>query len=205
VKVGFVPAPPPAPAPAPGQFRPMIAGRGPLLPELKEGDEYLFFLHKHPTAGFLAMNFMSPPMPVKGEDTEKTIEQIKKLSATLANPMAALKADKPADRFTAAMMLIAKYRAYSDRGGEIEQTPIPAEESKLILKGLTEGDWLTPNEGWNAFQLVSMLGLNTQDGWKQPMFKPGQNPNAVLKQAFTTWLNGPGKDYVIKRIAPKAK
>jgi len=213
IKVGFIPPPPPAPAGPvpPGGIRPGI-GRRPLMPELKEGQELVLFLAKHPDAGFYTMPNMSPPLDTKAEETKKDLEAIKKVLAVAADPMKALKAEKADDRAFAAAVLAGKYRAYPDAGGETEQVAIPAEESKLILKGLAESDWTkfdrtTPN----GMQSFYSLGLTDKDGWVAPKPvrpQPGQPPvnlNEATKDAFVKWLDGPGKDYVIKRIVPKKK
>ena len=65
IKVGFIPPPPPAPAPNDGGLQPRIGGgirRPGLTPELKEGQEFVFFLAKHPNANFYIMPMMSPPV-----------------------------------------------------------------------------------------------------------------------------------------------
>ncbi|HXD87454.1 MAG TPA: hypothetical protein VN641_13240 [Urbifossiella sp.] len=211
IKVGFIPQPLAAPQPVqPGGARPFIIRRRPLLPELKEGQQYVLFLTKHPDAGFYIMSPMSPPLDPKLDQTKKEVESIKKALTVVADPMKSLKAATASDRAFAATMLVLKYRTHP--GGAIEQSPIAAEQSRLILQGLSEADWekfdrAAPN-GMRAF---AMLGLTPADGWTPPKpvpVKPGQpapNYNAVTKQAFVKWLAGPGKDYRIKSYVLKKK
>jgi hypothetical protein len=214
LKVGFVPQPPAdRNPPPPGVVRPPIRrpGFGPV--ELKEGQEFLLFLAKHPESGFYVMPPMSPPVEVKDEAGKKEVEGVKKVLAILADPMKSLKAEKPADRSFAAVVVITRYRSNSDFArGEPAQVPIPAEESKLLLKALAEGDWSQIDRaGPNPVQAFYSLGLTEKDGWVQPQPprpQPGQPPvnfNNLLKEAFVKWLDGPGKNYQIKKFVPKQK
>lgn len=209
IKVGFIPAPP-APVEQPGA--PRLSSRPNRGIELKEGQEMVFFLAKHPDGPFHIMPMMSPPLDVKAEETKKELESLKKSLAVIADPMKALKAEKAEDRIFAASVMATKYRSYPDAGGEVDQTPIAADESKLILKGIAESDWTKfDRTASNGMQSFYMLGLTDKDGWVAPKPvrpQPGQpavNFNQVTKDAFVKWLDGPGKDYVIKKIVPKKK
>jgi hypothetical protein len=215
IKVGFIPPPPPAPAPGDnGGLQPRIGGirRPGLTPELKEGQEFVFFLAKHPSANFYIMPMMSPPLDVKAEETKKELEAVKKTLAVIADPMKSLKSEKADERTFAAAVMAGKYRSYPDAGGEVDHVPINAEESKLILKGIAESDWTKfDRTAPNGMQSFYSLGLTDKDGWVAPKPvrpQPGQpavNFNQVTKDAFVKWLDGPGKDYVVKRIVPKKK
>jgi hypothetical protein len=103
-------------------------------------------------------------------------------------------------------------------GGETDQVAIDKEESKLILKVLADTDWKAGNVvgpggpafgAPNALSAFYQLGLTDKDGWKQPQFpqpQPGQPPVdfvAVQKDAFVKWLDGAGKDYVVKKVVAK--
>jgi hypothetical protein len=216
VKIAFVPPPKldPNAQPVPGRpIRPIRPGL--QAPDLKEGQELLFFLTKHPGGDFYVMPVMSPPLEVKGDAGKKEVEEVKKITTTLADPMKGLKSDKPAVRAETAAILIMKYRTYPDFASDVDQAPINAEESKLILQALVQAPWnqnIRPGPGGqtaNAYTAFLSLGLTEQDGWKQPIFpkvQPGQpRPDfaAIQKTAFTNWLAGPGKDYVIKKMVPK--
>jgi hypothetical protein len=101
-------------------------------------------------------------------------------------------------------------------GGETDEVAIPAEESKLILKTIAEGEWKVgmhrPRIGAPtpyAMQMFQQLRLTAQDGWKEPEIPqqmPGGAPAdfvAIQKEAFVKWLGGAGKNYVIKKIVMK--
>ena len=206
IKVGFVP--PAAPPAGTGGIR---RRPGLLPPELKEGQEFLFFLAKHPDAGFYVMPNMSPPLDATDAGAKAEVEAAKKALAVVADPLKALKAEKAEDRHAAAVALLGKYRSYPDFGGEVEEGPISAEESKLILKGLAEGDWgKFRRDQPNPMQAFFSLGLSEADGFAPPNPQPaapGQpvDINALHKKAFEAWRAGPGKDYVVKRVTPKKK
>ena len=143
VKILFQPpvvAPVDAPPP-PGVVRPAIIRRGGLQPvTLKEGDEALYFLVKHPTsANYFQIPPTLTPVSTKAETYKADLAKVTTLADTLANPMKGLKAEKLEDRLAASAILIQKYR----RGinGPSKEEAIPAEETKAILKTLVEADW----------------------------------------------------------------
>lgn len=205
LRVGFIP-PPKADGDAP--VRPIRRRPNPA-PELKAGDKYLFFLARHPDGKFYAMPAMSPPVPAGDKDAVKDdLAAVKKVLAVAAEPLQALKAEKAEDRHFAAVTLATKYRSYPEGAAETEEVAVPAEEGKLILRGLAEGDWAkfrrdTPN-GLQAFYA---LGLTEADGWKMPEVNPAPgkevNVGEVTKTAFTAWLAGPGKGYAVKKVVAK--
>jgi hypothetical protein len=213
VKVGFIPPPKPDPNAKPPVIRPGIRP-GFQAPQLKEGDEVILFLAKHPTGDFYIMPGMTPPVDVTNEQGKKDLESVKKVTTLLADPMKGLKSDKADVRGETAAIMVMKYRAFPALGGEVEQVAIDAAESKLILKALTEADWsntIRPGmlPGPNPAQAFYSLGLTEKDGWVAPVIAPqppGAPPidfNAVQKDAFVKWLDGPGKNYVIKKNVPK--
>ena len=212
IKVGTIL--PPKVNPNPKLPRPPIGGpRGRFGAELVEGQELILFLVKHPTADFYIIPGMAMPIDMKGEQAKKELEAVKAVAATLADPAKAMKADKAEARAEAATTIVMKYRAYPSLGGEVDQAPIAAEESKVLLKALAEGDWNIMNRRFdappNALQAFQSLGLTAKDGWVEPVIvnAPGAPPvdyGAVQKDAFLKWLDGPGKDYVIKKLVPKA-
>ncbi len=220
LKIAFVPqntaeAPPP---PADGLPRRPIA-RPPIrpgfqLPNLKEGDEFLFFLTKHPAGAYYFMPGMHPPIAIKDESARKDVQTIKRIAAVLADPAKALTNGKPAARAEAAVILTLKYRATPMFANQVDQVPISAEESRLILQALAAADWSTPQNGGEppAFQPVQAfyaLGLGPNDGWNPPKVvppQPGQPPvdfNKLLHKSFVEWLQGPGKGYRIKKFVAR--
>ncbi|MBP3954235.1 hypothetical protein J8F10_02860 [Gemmata sp. G18] len=216
IKIGFIP-----PAKADPNVKPPVGGGRPGIgrpvfqaPELKEGQQMAFFLTKHPTADFYVMPGMYHPVDITTDAGKKALEEVKKATAVLADPMKGLKSDKANVRTETAMIMVTKYRAYPLTGGDVNEVAIPAEESKLILKGIAEGDWTNkPRPGAaftpNALNAFYQLGLTDKDGWTEPMFpqqQPGQPPidfGAITKDAFVKWLAGAGKDYQIKKVVPK--
>ena len=125
--------------------------------------------------------------------------------------MKALKSDKAEVRAEAAAVMVTKYRAYPVLGGQTEQVAIGADESKLILAGLAGGEWKAGRFGPpNAFTAFGQLGLTPKDGWVPPVIvavpgQPAPDYALVTKDAFAKWLDGPGKDYVLKKIVLKQK
>ena len=194
-RVGFVPSGTPG-------IRP---GRGPENPALAEGQEWLFFLTKSPGGEFHAIPYMTPPLETKAVGAKEQIESVKKILAVIADPMKALKAEKSADRHAAAVALVTRYRNAPEGTREVENVAIPADESKLILKALTEGEWKSDLRGerLNALTAFYQLGLVDADSWKYPTARPGVTNDQLLQDAFVKWLDGPGKDYRIKKLVPK--
>jgi hypothetical protein len=209
IKIGTILPPKPDPKAPPG---PRLGGPRRFGFELKEGQELMLFLAKHPTEDFYTIPGGTLPVEMKGDQTKKDLEAVKGVAAILADPMKALKSDKAETRAEAATIIVLKYRNYPLFGGETTEVAIPAEESKLLLKALLEGNWSNmgrrfdgPPSPMDAFQ---MLGLNQKDGWIPPVIvnNPGAPPvdyGLVQKDAFEKWLAGAGKNYVIKKLVAK--
>lgn len=209
IKVGVFQPPKPAPGKPPGGIRPP---RGPAAAvELKEGQQVLLMLNKHPHADFYILGGFDAPADLTTDAGKKALEEVKKVSAIVADPTKALKADKPEARGEAAAVLVMKYRS-GVPFGEAEQVAVGAEESKLILQGLADGEWTAARFGGTPgpFAASHQLGLTNKDGWIEPVIAPSPpgapppNYAAIRKDAFTKWLAGPGKDYRIKKFVPKA-
>jgi hypothetical protein len=200
LKVGFVP---------PAKPGPNAKRRDPRerpAPELKEGRQMLFFLTRHVDGAFYTMPNTIFPVDGKAADFKAHVESVTKALAVVADPAKALAAEKAEDRFQAALVLVTKYRLY-DGTRDIEAVPIAADENKLILKALAEGDWrIDPKDvRLNGFLAVYRLGLGEADGWKAPIGKPGEEYSETTRKAFAAWLAGPGKDYRIKKFVPAKK
>ncbi|AWM39221.1 hypothetical protein GobsT_24860 [Gemmata obscuriglobus] len=199
LKVGFV-------RPAAEQGAGVQAGRGLNNPELKEGQEWLFFLVKHADGAFYAVPYMTPPVETKNDGFKDQLAGVKKALAAVADPARALKAEKEQDRYEAAVTIVYTLRTPREgTRGETEQVPLSAEESGPILRALGEGVWApTPaSQSLNGYGAFSMLGLTEKDGWTAPAVAPGADFFATSRQAFVKWLAGPGKDYRIKKLVPK--
>ncbi len=211
IKVGFIPPPKPNPKAPVGGIRPPIRSGG-GSPQLKEGQEWMLFLSKHPSADFYIMPNMSPPVEMKDDQGKKDLEAVKKVVALLADPQKGLKSENAETRAETAAVLVLKYRSYPQAGGQADQVSIGAEQSKQILEALLEGDWsnrgFRPDALPNGLAAFQNLGLNQKDGWVQPIVvnQPGAPPvdyGAVQKDAFMKWLAGPGKKYEIKKFVSK--
>ncbi len=190
-------------------IRPGLGGFGPVT--LKEGEEGLFFLAKHPTAAnYYTISAGNNPIPAKDEKYKDELAKVKAVVAVVADPMAALKAEKPADRLTATAVLLQKYR----RGMTVpaKEVAIPAEETKAILKALLEADWTAadkPTPGYDyqsaPSNLVGQLGLypGSPNGLAQFQVKPGESYNAKYQEAFKAWHAKAGDKFDIKKFVPK--
>jgi hypothetical protein len=192
IKVGF-------PA-GPGGGR----GRGPIV-SLEVNQEGLFFLTKHPSGAFHTFNWMGSPVPSTDESYKAVTANVKKALAIVAEPMKSLKAEKADDRAFAAIALIIKNRTIPQiEGKTLTLEKLPAEQSKLILKGLSEANWtkFDPNFPPPATAFY-MLGLTTEDGWNAPKVQPGADFNSLMREAFEKWIEGPGKDYRINKFVVK--
>ena len=198
VKVGFIP-----PAPDEPPARPGRGGFGSITPTA--GMEGVFYLNKHHSGSFFAIDFMFTPS-LTGDVTYKDeVALAKRAAAVLSDPTKALKAEKPADRYFAAAVLVLKYRTPA---GESETVKVSVEESQRVLKALSEGDWKPdPNDAnaVNGYQVFAQLGLTEKDGWKYPAVKPGEDIFVKTREAFAAWLAGPGKDHQISKFVPKKK
>ena len=202
LKVGFT-LPDPSAPPARGSGG-VIRPRQPV-PELKEGQSVLLYLCKHPTAGFYVMPARFLPADLGTVAGGNELETAKAFAAALRDPLKGLKSDRPEVRAETAALLVAKYGAYPALGAQVKPVPIDATESGLILQGLAGGDCRAGPNGAPpaAVRALYGLGLTEQDGWKQPVVRPGQDPFAKTKDAFVKWLAGPGQDYRIKKLVPK--
>jgi hypothetical protein len=208
IKIGFVPWPKRGP-----NDRPLRTDT--LMPELKEGQESLFFLAKHPTADFYVMPGRNYPVAVKAGQANAELDMVKRGAAIMADPMKGLKSDKPEVRTEIAALLVLKYRSNPVFVAETEAVAIDAAESKLILKGLAESDWRfeapRPLGTYmpHTYLAFLRLGLTEEDGWVQPVVvppppgTPEPDRGVVIGDAFGQWLKGPGKNYVIKKLVPK--
>ena len=208
IKIGFVPWPKREP-----NDRPLRTDI--LMPELKEGQELLFFLAKHPTAGFYIMPGRNNPVDMKADSAKDDLEIVKRCAAVLADPMKGLKSDKADVRAETAAILLIKYRSWPGFVAEIEAVAIDAAENKLILRGLAEADWRfqgpRPRGTYAPLAYLAFLhlGLTEKDGWVEPVVAPSPpgvpppDTGAVIGDAYGQWLNGPGKNYTIKKLVRK--
>jgi hypothetical protein len=209
--VQILPVNPPQPAiqpfPGPGGIRRPPFNNNFMI-QLQMGQEGLFFVNNHHKEAF----FLSPSYQQfvdrkdnKGFDNE--VKTAKQLTKVMADPVKGLKSEDKQDRYTAAAVLIAKYRMPSNPTfQQMKAEPIDAEESKLILKAMAEGDW-NPNQPGTAipapFVLFNQLGINKNDGYNPVNLRTAQE----IYQAMQKWCDENNGKYRINRMVvdPNAK
>ncbi|MBN9122335.1 MAG: hypothetical protein J0I06_24880 [Planctomycetes bacterium] len=173
---------------------------------LTEGQEALFFLTKHHEGPFYIVPYMAPPMDAKAANFKQQVEEAKTVLALVADPAKALKAEKAEDRFAAAVAVVFQLRMprmEAPRG--TEAVALTADESRPILKALAEGAWKVDrfDQTLNGYRSFVLLGLTEADGWKPPAPEAGKDVVELTRAAYIKWLDGPGKDYRIKKLVPK--
>ena len=191
-----------------------FGGRRPFLGnfqvpmQLTIGQDGLFTVNKHYKENF----YLSPMQQnfVTREDNaafEGQVKTAKLLGKVMADPVAALKADDKQDRYTAAAVLISKYRnAQNLTGKPMKQEPIDAAESKLILKALADGDF--KQTGFNGsipnpVELFNQLGVTVNDGYNPSAFRTQQD----FATGVQKWLDENNGKYRIQKwvVDPNAK
>jgi len=175
--------------------------------KLTEGQEGMFFLAKHYEAAFHVVPYMTPPVDAKAPSYKDDVAAVKKMLATVADPAKALKAEKADDRFNAAVAIVYRLRTLPEGTYKGADTvSLTADESRPILRALTEGAWKATragDPGLNGYGAFAMLGLIEADGWKAPAAEAGKDYVELTRAAYVKWLDGPGKDYRIKKLVPK--
>ncbi|MFO0966629.1 MAG: hypothetical protein U0793_13730 [Gemmataceae bacterium] len=196
VRVGFNPPPMGADGPVP-MVRPPIRirpGFGPV--NLEVGQDGLFFLKKHAKEDFFVVSAPFDIVLRTAPDFDKELADAKTNAKILENPMAALKDGNATERLTAASLLLTKYRQVPFASGKTEA--IAADESKLILKAILDGNWMPapgPFNPVNSLNLFFQLGVTDKDGFK---ITPGTN----VQQAAKEWLEKNWETYRVQRLIP---
>jgi hypothetical protein len=138
---------------------------------------------------------------------DNEVKTAKQLSKALTDPVAALKAEDKQDRYTAAAILITRYRS-NPTGAPMKSEPIKAEESKLILQALAGGDWTIGRfdpKMPNPYTLFSQLGVTAKDGYN-PTPARNQQDIATQMQNIATqmqkWLDENSGKYIIQKLVP---
>ena len=182
--------------------RPFIGGSV----QLQMGQDGIFKLNKHHKESFFdAPNYTSFINRQNNANFDNEVKAAKQLSKVLDNPVAALKADDLGERSLAAAVLIGKYRN-NTTGVAMKQEPIDAEESKLILKVLSQSDW-SINRTSDAMpygpELFNQLGVNQKDGYNPVNVRNQQD----IYKAMQTWLSDNTDKYRIQKFVadPNAK
>src|SRR5262245_52766256 len=207
VRVAFYPPPennPNNPGGVPIRIRPGF--RGNVALEL--GQDGLFILNKHHKE-----NFYLPPQPFnfvssqQEDNFKKEVESAKKAAKILENPMASLKSKDGEERMQALSIIITKYRNPGPAAGyKFER--IAAEESKVVLNALLEGNWVAQpqrfGQNLDAWNLFNQLGLDQdkESGWK---LRQNVQNITVLHDAAKAWLKENADKYRIQRMIPTDK
>ena len=177
-----------------------------------DGQEGVFFVTRHPSSEKYSQ-LVPGAIPLNALDTKykENVAVIEKVQAVLKDPIKSLKAEKAEDRFLAAQTLVQKYRAYPPNANSgVEEVAIDADQSKLILAAILEGDFAKydkPVQGnvasdyWenNPANLTGQLGLYPGgNGFPQFQAAPGAY-NATFKDKLKEYLDSDiGKKYVVK-------
>jgi hypothetical protein len=206
-----------------------IGGRKTLNPMVRftQGQKACFFLKRHYKGDFYEVGFegvLSDRNTLGGPNAsyKEDLALARKCVKLLATPEKSLKSTSAADRLLTAAMLIRKYRGpalgfFGQKApgkDDRKQEPIPAEESKLILRALAEADWSLAKEpspsATHPANLFRRLGLTARDGWtlKQGLVNPldgraGYRAHLELTRAAKGWLKTHADRYRIKRFVEK--
>jgi hypothetical protein len=174
---------------------------------LSDGDERVFFLRKHYRGEFFTITPTSKPILTTDSDYKAQRAFVTTGAMALTDPMKALRAEKAEDRALAAFILVERYRKHPP--GKVETSELSAQESRAILKALAEANWKrdpNDNSAPDGFKAFERLSLTEKDGWRFPAKEDGDGEEATInkvKAAFARWVDGPGKDYLIKKVVPK--
>ncbi len=188
----------------PGRIVP--PGRGGFQPFVPaEDQEGVFFLHKHPSAeNYFVVQMGHNPVLSSDPNYKGEVDTVKAAAAAFADPVKALKAEKDEDRVANALSLAQKYRVapMNNVTGVTEETAVPAEESKLFLKVLSEVDW---TKHADAARLADALGLMPGNyGIPRVAAADGEEPMAARQKAFKAWAEKYGARYEVKKVSAKA-
>jgi hypothetical protein len=183
--------------------------------ELKAGQQLLFFLTKHPKADLYLLPFyinsIPAPIDVTTADGKKALADARRGLAIAADPLKALKSEKAEVRVEAAVLLALKCYASPEYGIEADKVPVDAEESKLILRGLAEGEWKKIGDNTttvrldNPYHAFELIPFNDHAPFPDPLrtVPPGADYAAHAKALFVKWLAGPGKDFRLTKYVAK--
>jgi hypothetical protein len=215
IRVGFIPPPAP-PMGKPGG--PIAIGPRRYDVTLAKDQEGLFFLQPHNDGNFMIIQGFDDAVFKQGnQNFDQVVTDTKKFIKLLDSPKESLKAEKQEDRFTAAAMLITKYRYRSNFGAAEPKTEaIDADISKLILTALGEADWKANGPGlfrMNPLQMFTQLGVTDKDDYNPPMMEvqvQGQPPRkqidyAKLPDYAKQWCKDNAGKYKIQKFVYEEK
>ena len=210
VRVGFIPPPPP----------PMGKPGGPVLIRPRLGNvtftkdqEGLFFLIPHPDGNFMIVQSFNDYVNKQGNmNFEKEVTETKQFVKMLTNPKESLQAEKQADRFTAAAVLMTHYRTKRLSNSDPKTETVDDDISKLILTSLGEADWKGPGAPglfrMNPQMIFNLLDLKEQDGFTPPTMEvQGRKQIDYNKLADYSkqWCKDNAGKYKIQRLVYEEK
>jgi len=211
IRVGFIPPPPP-PVRNPGGPVIIRSGGNNSVTFTKD-QEVLVFLRPHDDGNFMIVGQYYDAINKQGnQQFENMVTETKTFVKMLENPKESLKAEKQADRFTAAAMLITKYRTRRLGATEPKTEAVDAEMSKLVLTALAEADW--KGQGGpalfrlNPLQVFLQLNLTDKDGYEPPMMEVmgrKQIDYANLPDYAKQWCKDNADKYKIQRYVYEEK
>lgn len=190
--------------PGGGGGRPIRPGFGGQQYTPAEDHEGVFFLQKHPGSDTYYTVQMGHAPVLSADAAYKTeLASVKAMVGAFADPVKALSADKDEDRLANALSLAQKYRVAptNNNSGVLDETPIPAEQTKLFLKVLTDLDW---TKHADAPRLADALGLMPGNfGIPRVTAGDGEDAMAVRHKAFKAWADKFGGKYEVKKVTAK--
>ncbi len=201
VKVAFVKADQPGGGSGPGRGRPGFGGQQYTPAEDHEG---VFFLQKHPGSDtYFTVQMGHAPVLSTDANYKNEVVSVKAMVAAFADPVKALSADKAEDRLANALSLAQKYRAAptNNPSGVIDETPIPADQTKLFMKVLTDLDWAKHAD---APKLADALGLMPGNyGIPRVTGSDGEDAMAARQKAFKAWADKFGGKFEVMKVSAK--
>lgn len=205
VQIQIQPAIQPVPPIGPGGIRPR-PGFGGM--NLQMGQDGIFTLVKHHKENFYVLpGFNSFVNRQNNPNFDNEVKNTKNLAKVIGDPIKGLKAEDQQERFLAAAILINKYRQPNNPTGQPMKTEkIDAEESKLILKALAQGDWTVGRFNASvpgAMELFYQLGITPQDGYNPQNIRNQQDVVTSMQK----WLADNSDKFVIQKLVvdPNAK
>lgn len=169
-----------------------------------EDQEGVFFLKKHPTSDkHFVVDFGHTPVLSSEASYKDELAKVTAIATTFADPLKALKVEKAEERLANALTLAQRYRTapQNNMSGVLEETPIPADEAKLLLKVLTEVDWAKEAD---APRLADALGLMPGNyGLPRVAATDGEEPMAARQRAFKAWAEKYADKFVVTKVSAK--
>lgn len=191
IRLGFLP--PPTADQGGGIRRPPIRRFSPVF---EVGQDGMFFLTKHFQESFYTAPMYYDFVASQNGNFNQEVKGVKLTLKLGKNLAAGLKSKDAEERLVVAGLLIQQYR--QPIGRVLKQEPIPAEESKLILKAILEGNWKDNQGNLNPWNLFNRLGVTDKDGWRVPQGNNLQQED--YHRAAKEWLEKNVDTYRIQKF-----